>query len=129
MKKVLGLALLLTSMSCVALANDMAFSPLENASAILMPKQEIALASKINSAGYYKNIRLWGRVKVVKNFADIRVQVVNSFPDLKVKRVTNFPDSLGKWQYVENFPDFTIQYVDSFPDIKIKFVDSFPGLP
>ena len=86
-------------------------------------------ASKINSDGYYKGIKLCGKVKVVEAFADIKVQVVNSFPDLKVQIVESFPDKIGKWQFVDSFPDFTIQFVTSFPDIKIKYVNSFPGLP
>lgn len=86
-------------------------------------------ATKINSDGYYKGIKLCGKVKVVESFADIKVQVVNSFPDLKVQIVESFPDKIGKWQFVDSFPDFTIQFVTSFPDIKIKYVNSFPGLP
>lgn len=86
-------------------------------------------ASKINSDGYYKGIRLAGKVKVVDSFPDIRVQIVNSFPDLKVQVVDSFPDRIGKWQFVNSFADFKIQFVNSFPDIKIQFVNSFPGLP
>ena len=41
-------------------------------------------ASAINKDGYYKGIKLCGKVKVVEHFADIKVQVVNSFPDLKM---------------------------------------------
>ena len=66
-------------------------------------------ASKINADGYYKGIRLAGKVKVVDAFPDIKVQIVNSFPDLS--------------------PDCTIRFVNSFPDIKIQYVNSFPGLP
>ena len=88
-----------------------------------------AFASSIISAdGYYKGIRLWGKVRVVKNFGDIKVKVVESFPDLKVKIVNAFPDSLGKWQFVEHGEDFTIEFVENFPDIKIKYVENFPGL-
>ena len=58
-----------------------------------------------------------------------KVKIVNAFPDLKVKVVSVFPDSCGKWQFVEHFEDFTIQFVDSFPDLKIQFVESFPGKP
>lgn len=76
----------------------------------------------------YNGIRLYGKVKVVTSFPDIRVKVVDSFPDINVKVVSSFPDSCGKWQFVESFPDFTIQFVDSFPDIKIRYVDSFPGM-
>ncbi len=76
-----------------------------------------------------KGIRLYGKVKVVESFPDLRVQVVESFPDLNVQVVTSFPDKCGKWQFVDSFPDFTIQYVESFPDIKVKFVKTFPGVP
>ena len=82
----------------------------------------------VSKDGYYNGIKLCGKVKVVKSFADIKVQVVNSFPDLKVKRVSSFPDEIGEWQFVDSFPDFTIQFVDSFPDIKIQYVNSFPGV-
>ena len=85
-------------------------------------------AGAVTNDGYYKGIKLCGKVKVVKNFADIKVQVVKSFPDLKVQKVSSFPDKIGQWQFVDSFPDFTIQYVDSFPDIKIQYVDSFPGV-
>ena len=85
--------------------------------------------SKINSDGYYKGIRLAGKVKVVEAFPDIKVQIVNSFPDLKVQVVDAFPDKIGQWQFVEAFPDFTIQFVNAFPDIKIQYVNAFPGLP
>ena len=82
----------------------------------------------VTKDGYYKGIKLCGKVKVVKSFADIKVQVVKSFPDLKVQKVSSFPDKIGQWQFVDAFPDFTIQFVDSFPDIKIQYVDSFPGV-
>ncbi len=85
--------------------------------------------SAIDSDCTFKGIKLYGRVKIVTAFPDIKVQVVDSFPDLKVQVVNSFPDKCGKWQFVNSFPDFTIQYVDSFPDIKIKFVEHFPGKP
>ena len=83
-------------------------------------------AGAVTKDGYYNGIKLCGKVKVVKSFADIKVQVVKSFPDLKVKRVNAFPDQIGEWQFVDSFPDFTIQFVDSFPDVKIQYVNSFP---
>lgn len=76
----------------------------------------------------WRGLKLCGKVKVVKSFADIKVQVVKSFPDLKVQKVSSFPDKIGQWQFVDAFPDFTIRFVDSFPDIKIQYVDSFPGV-
>ena len=85
-------------------------------------------AGAVTKDGYYNGIKLCGKVKVVKSFADIKVQLVKSFPDLKVKRVSSFPDKIGEWQFVDAFPDFTIQFVDAFPDIKIQYVDSFPGV-
>lgn len=76
----------------------------------------------------YKGIELYGKVKVVESFPDLKVQIVDSFPDIDVQVVTSFPDKCGKWQFVESFPDFKIQFVTSFPDIKIRYVTSFPGL-
>src|SRR5437667_8563471 len=77
----------------------------------------------------YKGFKLYGKIKVVDAFPDIKVQIVESFPDLKVKVVDHFPDDCGEWQFVDSFPDTKIQFVEYFPDIKIKFVESFPGRP
>lgn len=67
-----------------------------------------------------KGIPLYGKVRVVDNFADFQVQVVETFPDLEVQK-TNFPDECGEWEFVETFGDFTIQYVETFPDFTIRF--------
>ena len=83
-----------------------------------MRQQQLIPFGAVSKDGYFKGIRLAGKVKVVKNFGDIKVQVVKNFPDLKVKKVSNFPNKIGEWQFVENFPDFTVQFVDNFPDIK-----------
>ena len=90
---------------------------------VIFPVISTCYASK----DYCKGIKLCGKVKVVKHFADLKVQVVNNFPDLKVKKVKHFPNNIGEWQFVTNGEDFTIQYVDNFPDLKIKFVEHFPG--
>ena len=118
----------------MVLASSILFSASAFASEnILVPSlqapQQLIPYGAVSKDGYFKGIRLAGKVKVVKNFANIKVQVVKNFPDLKVKKVSNFPNKIGEWQFVENFPDFTIQYVDNFPDIKIQFVDNFPGVP
>jgi hypothetical protein len=73
--------------------------------------------------------KLYGKIKFVENFPDIKVKIVENFPDLNVKIVENFPDQCGKWQIVENFPDLKVQVVENFPDIKIRFVENFPGVP
>ena len=77
----------------------------------------VFVASAVNKDGYYKGIKLCGKVRVVEHFADIKVKVVDSFPD-----------DIGEWKFVEYGEDFTVQFVDSFPDIKIKYVTSFPGV-
>lgn len=96
--------------------------------AMLMSLSVASAATKINSDGYYKGIRLAGRVKVVEHFGDIKVKVVNHFPDLRVKVVSSFPDDVGEWQFVDYGEDFTVQFVDNFPDIKIQYVEHFPGV-
>jgi hypothetical protein len=104
--------------------------------AMKIPVYIILLACALLSAGdepitsdcACKEIRLYGKVKIVEHFPDFKVQVVEHFPDLKVKIVDNFPDECGEWELVDNFPDFKIQFVEHFPDFKIQFVDHFPGL-
>ena len=75
-----------------------------------------------------KTFNLYGKVKIVEHFPDIKVQIVDSFEDLDVKIVENFPDQCGKIKLVEHFPDVKVQIVNSFPDIKVKIVESFPGV-
>ena len=101
------------------------------AAALLLPGAAFASRnSKISDNGYYlpKGIKLQGKVKIVTSNPDIKVKVDNTWPDLKVKAVSNFPDQIGKWQFVDNWQDFTIQYVTSGEDIKIKFDDTWPGV-
>ena len=71
---------------------------------------------------------LYGRVKIVSYFPDVTVKMASYFADLRVQKVDMFASSCGRWQFVDNFPDFTIKFVDYFPDITIKFVDMFPGV-
>lgn len=87
-----------------------------------------AHAGKVSSACTLHDIPLYGKVKVVENFADFKVQIVDYFADLKVQPVDSFANSCGKWQFVDSFPDFTVQFVEYFPDFKIQFVDYFPGV-
>ena len=75
-----------------------------------------------------KTFNLYGKVKIVEHFPDVKVQIVDSFEDLDVKIVESFPDQCGKIKLVEHFPDVKVQIVNSFPDIKVKIVDSFPGV-
>jgi hypothetical protein len=75
-----------------------------------------------------KEIPLYGKVQVVKSFADFKVEVVVSFEDLRVEEVVSLPAKCGQWEFVTSNPDFTIEYVNSFPDFTIRFVKSFPGI-
>ena len=75
-----------------------------------------------------KTFNLYGKVKIVESFPDIKVQIVDSFEDLDVKLVENFPDQCGRVKLVESFPDVKVQIVNSFPDFKVKIVESFPGV-
>ncbi len=77
----------------------------------------------------FNGFKLYGKVKFVESFPDIKIKFVKSFPDLKVKFVDSFADECGEWEIVESFPDIKVQVVESFPDIKVKVVESFPGLP
>lgn len=76
----------------------------------------------------WNGFKLYGKIKFVESFPDIKIQVVNSFPDIKIKLVESFPDDCGEWKIVESFPDVKVKIVESFPDIKVQFVESFPGV-
>lgn len=97
--------------------------------ACIVPSMSSALADEVASDCTLKGFKLYGKIKIVENFPDLKVQVVEHFPELKVQTVSNFPDKCGQWKMVENFPDLKIQLVQNFPDLKIKFVEHFPGLP
>lgn len=82
----------------------------------------------ITKDGYFRGVRLCGKVKVVEFGADFMVKVVESFPDVKVKAVESFPDSPGEWKFVESGADFKVKFVESGADFTIKYVESFPGV-
>lgn len=91
-------------------------------------EQGDALDAFLNDSCQYKGIKLFGKVKFVTSFPDIKIKYVESFADIDVQFVTSFPNSCGKWQEVNSFPDFTVQIVDAFPDLKVRRVESFPGM-
>jgi len=106
-------------------------SEMQRELATLSAKEKIEVFKKLlagKGSCEYNGVKLYGKVKFVTSFPDIKVQYVNSFPDLKVKFVNSFADDCGEWQEVSSFPDFKVKLVTSFPDIKVKVVDSFPGM-
>jgi hypothetical protein len=110
------------SNEAIAPASDKKFSDLS-----ADEKKEV-LEALLNDDCHYKGLKLWGKVKFVTSFPDIKIQYVESFPDIKVKFVTVFPDKCGLWQIVEDFPDIKVQVVSHFPDLKVKVVEHFPGV-
>ncbi|AOP32906.1 hypothetical protein A0128_02910 [Leptospira tipperaryensis] len=72
-------------------------------------------ANKIDRVCTFQGKPIYGKIKIVKNFPDIRVQVVDHFPDIKVKIVDSFADSCGEWKMTDSFPDIKIEYVTSAP--------------
>lgn len=75
-----------------------------------------------------KTYFLYGKVKIVDSFEDIKVKIVESFEDADIKIVDAFENSCGKVKIVDHFEDVKVKIVDSFEDIKIKIVDSFEGI-
>ena len=60
--------------------------------------------------GYFKGIKLCGKVKVVSSFPDIKVKVVDSFPDLKVNqsRSTTLPIHSYTWNDVKRLSPYPV---------------------
>lgn len=75
-----------------------------------------------------KTYKLYGKVKIVENFEDIKVKIVNSFEDVDIKLVDAFEDSCGKVKVVDNFEDVKVKIVENFEDIKVKIVEHFEGV-
>ena len=75
-----------------------------------------------------KTYNLYGKVKIVDSFEDIKVKIVDSFEDVDIKIVGSFENTCGKVKIVDSFEDVKVKIVDSFEDIKIKIVDSFEGI-
>ena len=75
-----------------------------------------------------KTYKLYGKVKIVENFEDIKVKIVDSFEDVDIKIVDNFETSCGKVKLVEHFEDVKVKIVEHFEDIKVKLVDNFEGV-
>ena len=75
-----------------------------------------------------KTYKLYGKVKIVDSFEDIKVKIVDSFEDADIKIVDAFEDSCGKVKIVDSFEDVKVKIVDNFEDIKIKLVDNFEGV-
>ena len=90
-------------------------------------KQE-AIQAFINGNCEYKGIKLYGKVKFVDSFEDIRIKYVDSFEDINVQFVSSFPNSCGQWQKVDNFEDIRVKVVDSFEDLDVRIVNSFLGI-
>ena len=75
-----------------------------------------------------KTYKLYGKVKIVDSFEDIKVKIVDSFEDVDIKIVDSFENTCGKVKIVDSFEDVKVKIVDSFEDIKVKIVDSFEGI-
>jgi hypothetical protein len=88
-----------------------------------------AAGARIAGDCSFKGKKLYGKIKIVDAFPDLKVQIVDAFPDLKVQVVDAFANKCGQWKMVDASPEVKIQMVTAFPDIKIKYVTAFPGLP
>lgn len=75
-----------------------------------------------------KTYNLYGKVKIVDSFEDIKVKIVDAFEDADIKIVGSFENTCGKVKIVDSFEDVKVKIVDSFEDIKIKIVDAFEGV-
>ena len=70
-----------------------------------------------------KTYKLYGKVKIVDSFEDIKVKIVDCFEDVDIKIVDAFEDSCCKVRIVDSFEDVKVKIVDSFEDVKVKIVE------
>ncbi|MBO7458653.1 MAG: hypothetical protein J6T80_05305 [Paludibacteraceae bacterium] len=71
---------------------------------------------------------LYGKIKIVDSFEDVKVKIVDCFEDVDIKIVDSFEDSCGKVKLVNSFEDVKVKIVDCFEDVKVKLVDCFEGV-
>lgn len=75
-----------------------------------------------------KTYPLYGKVKIVDSFEDIKVKIVDCFEDVDIRIVDAFEDDCGKVKLVNSFEDVKVKIVDCFEDVKVKLVDCFEGV-
>lgn len=76
----------------------------------------------------WKGKRLYGKVKYVTAFPDVKVKVVTALPDLKVERVSALASRCGEWEEVTSGSTaLEVELVNSFADLEIEYVTAFPG--
>lgn len=87
-------------------------------------------SNPISSDGYYKGIRLAGKVQFVESGEDFRIQIVEHFPHLNVRYVKSafMNNKVGEWQKVDRNPDFKVKVVNAWPDFRVRVVSAFPGV-
>lgn len=111
MKRVCSILFCLVAAMCIAMAGD-----------VKIDKNNCTVTKN------GKTYPLYGKVKIVDSFEDLKVKIVDSFEDVDVRIVDSFEDKCGKVKIVNSFEDVKVKIVDSFEDIKVKLVDSFEGV-
>jgi hypothetical protein len=73
-----------------------------------------------------KDIKLYGRVKIVDAAEDFCVKIVDGCEHLKVRKIKSTPLHCGQWEIVDACEDFRVKFVDGGEDFCIRFVDYDP---
>ena len=74
-----------------------------------------------------KTFNLYGKVRIVDNFEDLKVRIVDNFEDVRVC-FSSFGDDCGEVIIVDNFEDVKVRLVDNFEDIKVRLVNANEGV-
>ncbi len=85
-------------------------------------------ASMKNPFCSFDGKQLFGKVKFVDSYEDIKIKYVDSNEDIKVEFVNSSPNDCGEWQEVTSYEDIKVKVVTSGEDIKVKKVTSSPGM-
>lgn len=76
----------------------------------------------------YNGTPLYGKVRVVEHFGDLKIREVQHFADLKVEIVSIGPNNCGQWEFVSMGEDFTVEFVTIGEDFTVEFVNMAPGI-
>lgn len=84
----------------------------------------------ITKDGYFRGVKLAGKVRVVEAGADFKVRIVNGGEDLRVcvDSRASHNSNPGRWRFVSQGEDFKVRFVMGGEDFKVKFDEHTAGV-
>lgn len=84
----------------------------------------------ISPDGFFRGVKLAGKVRVVEAGADFKVRIVDGGEDLRVcvDSRASHNSNPGRWRFVSQGEDFKVRFVMGGEDFKVKFDERTAGV-